>query len=196
MTVAFLVGAALAMTGCKKEDPTPANTDNPGGEETVENVFSGTSWVCHLENSLVQQGIQMNIYYDASLDFLDDVNAEIFQDLYIEVPAYPAASQSINQTDAFTYTFTPDSLFLLATYVDETTGDTIEEVTGAVYDKEAQTITMDFDDADMEQVMGTSVVVFTPRQGSAKCRSTATETRAVESVWQRLTEKARETLRQ
>ncbi|MDO4218307.1 MAG: hypothetical protein Q4D03_09150 [Bacteroidales bacterium] len=148
----LVLASALSLYGCDPEDPiTPE-------EETLENVFAGTSWVCHLENTIVQQGIQMNIDYDVSLDFLDTVNVEMFQEVYIDVPAYPSASQSNNQTDAFTYSFTKDSVFL------HSIDTSIDETDALAYDKEANTLTIDFNDAEMESIMGTSTVVFTPRQ--------------------------------
>ena len=51
-----------------------------------------------------QQGfdIDMELTYDIYLDFLDSTHAELFHDLYVYVPAYPAASQSDNMTEELT----------------------------------------------------------------------------------------------
>ncbi len=194
MTLAAIaVAATMVMTGCKKDDYVDPITPETPEEETLENVFAGTSWVSHMENSIVEQGIQMNISYDVALDFLDTVNVEMFQDIYLEVPAFPAASQSMNQTDAFTYTFTEDSVFMYGTYVDETTGDTLDDNYALAYDKEANTLTLDFNDADMESMMGTSSIVFTPREGTKTIHPHPVSD-AGKSSWHKLVEKVLESL--
>ncbi len=194
MTLATIaVAATMLLTGCKKDDYVDPITPETPEEETLENVFAGTSWVSHMENSIVEQGIQMNISYDVALDFLDTVNVEMFQDVYVEVPIYPAASQSMNQTDAFTYTFTEDSVFLYDTYVDVLTGHTITDSMGMAYDKEANTLTLDFNDADMESMMGTSSIVFTPREG-VKTIHPHPVSDAGKSNWHKLVEKVLDSL--
>ena len=166
----LVVAATLSFAGCTKEKIQPIVPDTPE-EEPIENVFVGTSWTAHLESTYyqMQQGmnIQMDITYDLSLDFLDSTNAELFHDMYVYVPAYPSASQSQNMTEVFTYTFSKDSVFLNGTYTDSETGETFEYSYPLVYDKEANTLTLDFDDPDMDEVMGTSVVVFTKSEDSA-----------------------------
>ena len=158
------VAATLSFAGCQKEKIQPIVPDTPE-EEPIENVFVGTSWTGHLENTYFYQeqgmSIQMDVTYDLSLDFLDSTNAELFHDMYVYVPAYPAASQSQNMTETFTYTFSKDSVFLNGTYTNSETGETFEYSYSLVYDKEANTLTLDFDEPDMAEVMGTSVVVFT-----------------------------------
>ena len=160
----LVVAATLSFAGCTKEKIHPIFPDTPE-EEPIKNVFVGTSWTAHLENTYyqMQQGmnIQMDITYDLSLDFLDSTNAELFHDMYVYVPIYPAASQSQNMTEVFTYTFSKDSVFLNGTYIDGETDETFEYSYSLFFDKEANTLTMDFDDPDMEEVMGSSVVVFT-----------------------------------
>lgn len=194
MTLATIaVAATMLLTGCKKDDYVDPITPETPEEETLENVFAGTSWVSHMENSIVQQGIQMNISYDVALDFLDTVNVEMFQDVYLEVPAYPPASQSMNETDAFTYTFTEDSVFLCSTYVDAQAGDTVVDSMGMAYDKEAKTLTLDFNDADMERFMGTTSVVFTLRE-SVKTIHPHPVSDAGKSSWHKLVEKVLESL--
>ena len=167
----LVVAATLTFAGCTKEKIHPIVPDTPG-EEPIENIFVGTSWTAHLENTYyqVQQGmnIQMDITYDLSLDFLDSTNAELFHDLYVYVPVYPAASQSQNMTETFTYTFSKDSVFLHGTYISDETGDTLEYSYPLFYDKEANTLTLDFDDPDMDEVLGTSIVVFSKSEDAAK----------------------------
>ena len=60
-----------------------------------------------------------------------------------------------------TYTFSNDSVILKCHYYDDELGDTAYYSYELVYDTVAKTLTLDFDDPDMEEIMGTSVVVFT-----------------------------------
>ena len=155
------VAASLAFAGCKKEKVEPVTPETPE-VETPENIYEGTSWIAHMENTYYYQGmLQMDVTYDLSLDFLDSVSGELFQDIVIDVPDYPAASQNQNMTEAFTYTFSNDSVILKCQYYDDELGDTAYYSYELVYDTVAKTLTLDFDDPDMEEIMGTSVVVFT-----------------------------------
>ena len=164
----LVVAATFAFAGCEKEDNImPIVPDTPE-DDTVENIFVGTSWTGRMENTYYYEGIQMDITYDLYLDFLDSTNAELFHDMYVYVPAYPAASQTQNMTETFTYTFTKDSVLLNGSYIDDETGDTLYYSYPLVYDKEANTLTIDFDDPDMLEMMGTTVVVFSPVENPAK----------------------------
>ena len=155
------VAASLAFAGCKKEKVEPVTPETPE-VETPENIYEGTSWIAHMENTYYYQGmLQMDVTYDVSLDFLDSVSGELFQDIAIDVPDYPAASQNQNMTEAFTYTFSNDSVILKCHYYDDELGDTAYYSYELVYDTVAKTLTLDLDDPDMEEIMGTSVVVFT-----------------------------------
>ena len=155
------VAASLAFAGCKKEKVEPVTPETPE-VETPENIYEGTSWIAHMENTYYYEGmLQMDVTYDLSLDFLDSVSGELFQDIVIDVPDYPAASQNQNMTEAFTYTFSNDSVILKCQYYDDELGDTAYYSYELVYDTVAKTLTLDFDDPDMEEIMGTSVVVFT-----------------------------------
>ncbi|MBR5352182.1 MAG: hypothetical protein IK126_00570 [Bacteroidales bacterium] len=155
------VAASLAFAGCKKEKIEPLTPETPE-VETPENNYVGTAWSAHLENTYYYEGmLQMDVTYDLSLDFLDSVSGELFHDLVINVPDYPAASQNQNMTEAFTYTFSNDSVILKCHYYDDELGDTAYYSYELVYDTVAQTLTLDFDDPDMEEIMGTSVMVFT-----------------------------------
>ena len=155
------VAASLAFAGCKKEKIEPVTPETPE-VETPENIYEGTSWIAHMENTYYYQGmLQMDVTYDLSLDFLDSVSGELFHDINIDVPDYPAASQNQNMTESFTYTFSNDSVILKCQYYDDELGDTAYYSYELVYDTVAKTLTLDFDDPDMEEIMGTSVVVFT-----------------------------------
>lgn len=155
------VAASLAFAGCKKEKVEPITPETPEVETPV-NIYAGTSWIAHMENTYYYQGmLPMNVTYDLSLDFLDSVSGELFHDLVINVPDYPAASQNQNMTEAFTYTFSNDSVILKCHYYDDELGDTAYYSYELVYDTVAKTLTLDFDDPDMEEIMGNTVVVFT-----------------------------------
>ena len=155
------VAASLAFAGCKKEKVEPVTPETPE-VETPENIYEGTSWIAHMENTYYYEGmLQMDVTYDLSLDFLDSVSGELFHDLVINVPDYPSASQNQNMTEAFTYTFSNDSVILKCHYYDDELGDTAYYSYELVYDTVAKTLTLDLDDPDMEEIMGTSVVVFT-----------------------------------
>ena len=170
----LLVAATVAFAGCtEKDEITPITPDMPvtpdtPEEDTVENILNGTSWTCHLENSTYMQGIRMNITYDVFLDFNDSVNGELFHDIYYEIPAYPQYSQGSKYTDSFNYTYYGDSCVLTCSYIDIETGDTSAYGYTLTYDKEAGTLTLDFDNADMLDMMGTDIVVFHPLSYAAK----------------------------
>ena len=179
----LVVAATFAFAGCEKEDNImPIVPDTPD-DDTVENIFVGTSWTGRMENTYYYEGIQMDITYDLYLDFLDSTNAELFHDMYVYVPAYPAASQTQNMTETFTYTFTKDSVLLNGSYIDDETGDTLYYSYPLVYDKEANTLTIDFDDPDMLEMMGTTVVVLSPVENPAKTTIPRPQTTNGKTSW-------------
>ena len=179
----LVVAATFAFAGCEKEDNIrPIIPDTPE-DDTVENIFVGTSWTGRMENTYYYEGIQMDITYDLYLDFLDSTNAELFHDMYVYVPAYPAASQTQNMTETFTYTFTKDSVLLNGSYIDDETGDTLYYSYPLVYDKEANTLTIDFDDPDMLEMMGITVVVFSPVENPAKTTIPRPQTNNGKTSW-------------
>ena len=170
----LLVAATMAFAGCtEKEAITPIIPDIPGhedppAEEQVENILDGTSWTCHMENSTRMQGIPVNITYDAFLDFNDSVNGELFHDFYMEIPGYPQYSQSENYTEPFTYTYYGDSCVLSLSYFDAEENDTVHYSYSLTYDKDANTLTLKMNNADMSAMMGTDIMVFTPLSIPAK----------------------------
>ena len=183
----LFVAATFAFAGCEKEDNiTPIVPDTPE-DDTVENIFVGTSWMGRLENTYYYQeqgmSIQMDITYDLFLDFLDSTNAELFHDFYVYIPAYPSASQSENYTESFTYTFTKDSVFLNGNYIDDETGDTLSYSYPLVYDKDANTLTLDFDDPSMLEMMGTTVIVLSPVEVSEKTTIPRPQTNNGKTSW-------------
>ena len=185
----LIVAATMTMVGCQKEKIEPITPATPP-EEPIENIFAGTWWTGHLENTYMYQeqgmAIQMEITYDLSLDFLDSTNAELFHDLYVYVPIYPAASQSQNMTEEFTYTFSKDSVFLNGSYIDEATGDTLDYSYALVYDKDANTLTLDLDDPEMEEMMGTTIVVFTQEDIFAKTLIPAASAAKGKTNWNKI----------
>lgn len=194
----FVVAATLAFAGCEKEDNITPNIPDTPEEETPENIYVGTSWSAHLENNytLQEQGynIEMELTYDIYLDFLDSTHAELFHDLYVYVPAYPAASQRENYTEEFIYTFSEDTVVLHGTYVDEETGDTIAYTFELPYDKEAKTLTIDFEDPDMAEIMGTSVVVLNLVENSDKTIVPRPQSNTGKTNWQKVMSKIAHTI--
>ena len=186
------VAATFAFAGCKPEKIEPVTPDNPEepGEETIENIYAGTSWAAHLENTYLYEGVlPMEITYDLMLDFLDTVSGELFHDVTIDIPDYPAASQHMNQTESFTYTFSNDTVVLHCEYYDEEEGDTVQYTYELTYDKEAETLTLDFNDPEMEDLMGSSMVVFTPLSVDTKTLIPATQTRTGKLNWHKVVAK-------
>lgn len=165
----LLVAATFAFAGCEKEDNINPIVPDAPEEETPVNIYDGTSWMAHIENTYYYEGfLRMDIDYSLSLDFLDSVKGELFHDVYINVPDYPTASQSFNETEEFAYTFSNDSVVLNCQYFDEESGDTVDYAYVLVYDTVAKTLTLDFNDPDMEAMVGTTTVVFTQVDTSAK----------------------------
>ena len=173
---ALLVAAAFAFVGCTEKEHIDTDT-TPVTPEVTENYLAGTSWTAHLEGSYTYnyQGynIDMDITDDASLDFIDSTSGELFQDIYIYFPIAPSQSQSQNVTEPFTYTIDGNNITLSIAYYDEEEEDTVHYSYPAVYDKTANTITVDMEASGMGEVLGTNLMVFTPRELSAKKTASA-----------------------
>ena len=167
---ALLAAAAFAFAGCTEKEhiDTVTNDTTPETPEVTENYLVGTSWTAHLEGSYTYNyggyNIDMEITDDASLDFIDSTSGELFQDVYVYFPIAPSQSQSENFTEPFTYTIKGDSITLSIAYYDEEEQDTVHYSYPAVYDKTANTITVDMEASGMGEVLGTNLMVFTPRE--------------------------------
>lgn len=164
----ILVASVFALTGCGKENIQPFEPVEP---DTIENIYEGTAWTAHLENTYNYDGVlRMDLTYDVSLDFLDSVSGELFHEFYIDIPSHPSASQYEAISESFTYTFHDDTVILNCVATDDETGEEVEYSYSLRYDKDANTLTLDFDDENMTELMGTSVMVFTKRDLPAKYR--------------------------
>lgn len=173
---ALLVAAAFAFVGCTEKEHIDTDT-TPVTPEVTENYLAGTSWTAHLEGSYTYNyggyNIDMEITDDASLDFIDSTSGELFQDVYVYFPIAPSQSQSENFTEPFTYTIDGNNITLSIAYYDEEEDDTLHYSYPAVYDKTANTITVDMEASGMGEVLGTNLMVFTPRELSAKKTASA-----------------------
>ena len=171
----MLFVAAMALTSCTEKEEivpdTPDDTTTPV-VPPENNYLVGTSWTCHVEGDYTYnyQGVDiyMQITDDASLDFLDETHGELFQDLYVYFPAYPSMSQSETDTEPFTYEINGYDITLNASYYDEEEEDTIHYSYPATYDPTANTITVDMTGTGMDEVIGTNLMVFTPREDATK----------------------------
>ena len=167
---ALMVAATFAFAGCteKEQINTVTNDTTPDTPEVTENYLVGTSWTAHVEGSYTYNyggyNIDMDITDDASLDFIDSTSGELFQDIYVYFPIAPSMSQSQDFTEPFTYTIKGDSITLNVAYYDEEEQDTMHYSYPAVYNKTANTITVDMEASGIGEIIGTNLVVFTPRE--------------------------------
>lgn len=163
----LIMASALTFTfsSCEKDNNDPANQQQGVEEPAVLTAqdLAGTSWLCSMQNSTVYQGIAMDVSFDGTLDFLDTENGEQFWMVSIEIPAYPAANQTMDETWDFTYTVNGNKILITEYYTDEN-GEEASETTEYVYDAATQTITHDTEDPDMQAMMGTTVYTFTKIQ--------------------------------
>lgn len=159
------VTLTFSFTACEddpvKPDGQTQQGDDPGNNEEI---FANTSWTATMNGDYTYQGIYMLITLDGSLDFFDGKTGEMFFNLIVDVPAYPAANQEMNETIAFTYTVDGNTITFTYEYENEETGQMETSTETMVYDPKNETISYDWDDPDMAMMMGTSVVVFTKVQ--------------------------------
>lgn len=157
----------FSFSSCEDDPVEPANNEQQGGgshggeePDDEDNIFANTSWISSLQNSTVYQGINMNISYDVSLDFNDATSGEIYMIVSAEVPAYPAANQTIDQSWNFNYTVNGNKILL--TLIED--GETSSEPEELIYNPEDQTISWDQNDEDFSQMFGTDFMIFTKVQ--------------------------------
>ncbi len=156
----FLVAAAVTLSGCKDDEPTLP--EQPPQQPQNSSELVGTTWEANLENDFAYQGVTMHIDLLSMLDFTELTKGELFMDINITVPAIPGyPPQHQSETEEFSYTFDGSNLLLTQSYTNEQTGQTTSYDIKTVYDKQAETITVDFDDDEMAAIMGTDIIVFT-----------------------------------
>lgn len=160
----LFVAATLTLVACKPEKIEP---ETPGDEKPV-NIYAGTTWEAHLQNDYTYQNILMNVSYDLTLDFLDTVNGELFTDIYLYIPQMPSQSQSTNYTEPFRYTFAGDSIVMTCAWFNPDINDSSYYHYVGYYDTAACTITIDLEEPEMEEIMGTCVVTLTKVENPAK----------------------------
>lgn len=154
----------------KKGKPDNSTSGDTIPEQPTGNYLSGTSWTCHVEGEYTYtyngMDIRMEITDDAWLDFLDETTGELFQEFYVYFPDAPSMSQNESDTEPFTYTVSGNDITLNASYYDEEEDDTIHYSYPATYNPTANTITVDMEGTGMEEIIGTNLMVFTPRENA------------------------------
>lgn len=159
LTLASLL--TFSFSSCEKDDDTA--TSSQGGGQPVVTVpdLAGTSWVCSMENSTSMQGVPVNISIDATLDFTDETSGEYFQMASVEFPQFPDYNQNNDQTFVFTYTVSGGKILITYTYTDEESQEDVTETVELLYDPATDTIYMDANSPEMEQMLGTDIYRFT-----------------------------------
>ena len=150
----------LGLAGCQPDEP-----GQPVQEEPQTLNLAGTSWEATVEQTTTQQAqgvtIEENVSLNAVIDILDDKNAELFMDVSIEVPAFPAANQNMTQSDSCTYTFDGTTLVLTSKGEDSSEGDN-----GTLtYHAETNTFTMPINEPEVEQMLGITELTFHQTRG-------------------------------
>ena len=158
----LLMTMALTFAGCEKDpEPAPAG-DTPQSEEpqTPASIdLSNTSWNCKLENDYNYMGVTMHIVYQSFIDFYDNADGEEYVRIVVTIPAFPAYGEQVNeQVVPFTCTYDGNEVtFHYSYYFQE---ELYEYDNKGVYDPEAKTLTVDMNDADTEEMLGTDVAVY------------------------------------
>ena len=155
----LFVATTVALSSCKEtnEPAEPQPPQQPQNNPALVN----TSWASNIQSDYTYSGVAMHLDLQSTLDFTDLTNGEFFMDITVTVPAMPNYSQSNNETFEFTYTFDGTQLVITGRYTDPETGETMTYDYNAVYDPNAETITLDMDDEEMVEMMGTDILVFT-----------------------------------
>lgn len=168
MMALLFVAATMTLTGCEKDPQTDngGNGGNGGNGTNTGNILARTTWESNIEDTIEYSGVQMELTFNATLDFFDEKNGELFQDIYLYVPIMPSASQSMNDTEPFTYVFAGDSCVMNFEYYDEDEGDTLNYSLTAKYNRSDESLTLDFNEPEMEQIIGTDKIVFHKRNAN------------------------------
>lgn len=153
----------LGLAGCQPDEP-----EQPVQEEPQTLNLVGSSWESTVQSTATQQvqggTIEMNVTLNAVIDILDGENADLFMDIAVEVPAYPAANQSMSQDESCTYTFDGTSLVLTSKGEDSTEGDN-----GTLtYHAETNTFTMPINEPEVEEMLGITELTFHQTRGGKK----------------------------
>lgn len=157
----LLAVATLTLAACKKDNPQPEPQPQPQ-PQPQQTDLSNTTWESTFQNTYMYQGIMaMNIDAVMQLDFFDSESGEFFTDMVIEVPDYPAANQTQNATEPFTYTFDGTTLVLTSTEEGSEEGDMGE----MIYDPSNNTFYQIIPDEVMEginlrELYGSDRIVF------------------------------------
>ena len=145
----FFVAATMMFTACSEKE-----NDNPAIQ------LAGTGWESSIQNSTTISGVNMNLELQLVMDFKSDKEGELYAYISIEVPAMPAANQTQDMIDPFTYTFKGNTLTITSN--DENGEDSDMVLT---YNPADNTFTAPIppdmtDGMDPQQLLGTDHVVF------------------------------------
>lgn len=155
----------FVLAGCEKDevtstqDPTeqedPDDPPAPQGDER----FAGTSWMASAEGSYRYYGYNLKLDLVAALDFNMDTTGELFIELTTSIPSMPSYSPQINSTTVtFSYMFDGNQGVITERGV--INGEEYTEEYIVTYDEENKTLTMDLNDDEMAEMMGSSAIVF------------------------------------
>lgn len=146
LSVCF-VATTLCLASCGKDDDS-----TPVRPPAIS--LSGTSWECSFDTNYSYNGVAMNVDALMSIDFNTDLDGELFVDLAITIPNYPAGDQHQNLSEPFTYYFdgTVCTLTSKSDGAEEGDDDTL------TYHPEDQTFSMPVDDAQVAQFMGDEMI--------------------------------------
>ncbi len=163
--VALIMGAMLlAVTiGCEKEPAGQQGNEQQSHEQQPSDVpeLANTSWLCSIENTYVQQGVTVNFSIDVTLDFIDEANGEYYEMASMKFPDHPSYNFDDDISCPFTYVVEGNSIFITDIWEDEETGETFRDTAEYIYNPDNQTISIDLNSPQLEQMTGTDKYVFT-----------------------------------